>query len=211
LNAALSPANSTAPNRVRLFLALGIPEPVRAEVESAQLKLQRASPDVQIRWTKPEQFHITLKFLGNVEADQIDSLTESIRQICHAFAPMRLRAQDLGSFPDWRDPRVIWAGIHDTQKALLRLHSAVEDATQPFTAEKREENFAGHVTLGRIKRIRRSQAEALARLAAGMSRRFFGEWCATQMDLMQSKLGPNGAQHTRLTQLALDAGSPLDV
>jgi 2'-5' RNA ligase len=194
-----------AHERFRLFVAIAIPEPVRAELERAQIELGRASPDLDVRWTKPEQFHLTLKFLGNVEIVQIDSLTNALRHVCHGFAPLNLRVQDIGSFPDWHYPRVIWAGIRDAQETLLRLQSALEEATQPFTAEEREEKFSGHVTLGRIKRIARPQAETLARLAATISGRSLGEWRVAQVDLMQSQLGPKGAQHTAL------AGLPLEV
>ena len=199
----LTSQGSQAPEKFRLFLAVAIPEGVRAELERTQLEFRRAAIDLPIRWTKPEHFHLTLKFLGDVEVERIEALSDALRTVSRNFEPLQLRVQEIGCFPDWHYPRVIWAGVQDPTQTLLRLQSATESAAQPFSAEEREKNFAGHVTLGRVKGIRRAQAEVLARFGASMSGRFFGEWCASNVMLMRSELGSDGARHTVLAELGL--------
>ena len=196
--------------RFRLFIAVAIPEAVKAEIERTQAELCRALPDGNARWTRPEQFHLTLRFLGEVEAARVDALGEATHNACRGFTPLRLRAEGLGCFPDRRRPRVLWTGVRDETDQLPRLQEAVALATRDFTTEAKEEHFTGHVTLARFKGIKRSQAESLAAAAGGLTKRLFGEWTAYQIELMRSELLPQGARHTSLAAIGL-GGPPPDL
>ena len=68
--------------RYRLFVAIALPEPVRHAIEKAQGELRAALPAKSIRWTHSEQFHLTMRFLGGVEAQQVDRLTDAVRRAC---------------------------------------------------------------------------------------------------------------------------------
>src|SRR5439155_19862234 len=131
-------------NYLRLFIAVKIPEEVKTEIEGAQEELRRALLQARIRWTKREQFHLTLRFLGNVEAERAGAVAEALRRACQGFSAFELRAEHIGSFPNWRLPRVIWAKVHDGGEELIQLQRAVETATQDFTTEQAEEKFTGH-------------------------------------------------------------------
>src|SRR5437667_12816717 len=126
------------PAHLRLFIAILIPEHVKAAVEAAQTVLRRVSPEVAVRWTRREQFHLTLRFLGNLEATRAPKLTAAVRLICQPFAPLRMRAEQIGLFPDECFPRVIWVGIKDDQDQLPLLQRAVQSATQDFSGETPE-------------------------------------------------------------------------
>ena len=84
---------------LRLFIALAVPPEVREEIGRAQGRLQRHSPPGAIRWTRPDQFHVTLKFLGDVPAEQVAALEKSVGPICAAFPPLPLSARGMGFFP----------------------------------------------------------------------------------------------------------------
>ena len=112
------------------------------------------------------------------------------------FGALHLRAERIGFFPDLRYPRVVWVGVRDQAEQLPRLQQVVQVATEGFTAEPKEERFTGHVTLARIKGIKRPEAEALGKAAAGMAERVFGQWTAYQIELMRSELLPQGARHS---------------
>jgi 2'-5' RNA ligase len=189
----------------RLFVAVMVPEEVKAEIERAQAELRRALPEARVTWTRPEQFHLTLKFLAHVEAQRVGELVEAACRSCGGFAALRLRAEGVGCFPDARFPRVVWVGVRDEQDQLPRLQRAVEAAAGSFSAEARPERFSGHVTLGRIKGLGRPEAEGLARLAGAMAERFFGQWTADRLEIMRSELSPKGARHTSLATVALGA------
>jgi len=193
--------------RFRLFIAVTIPEVVKAKIEEAQAALRQALSERAARWTRREQFHLTLRFLGGVEAARVEALGEAIRSACRGFGALQLRAERVGFFPDLRFPRVVWVGVRDPAEQLPRLQAAVEVATQDYTTEAKEERFTGHVTLARIKGITRPEAEALGQAAAGLTERHFGQWTAHQVELMRSELLPQGARHSTLASIAL-AGVP---
>ena len=189
--------------QVRLFVAVTVPEAVKAKMAEAQAALRRVLPDRNVRWARGEQFHLTLRFLGDVEAARVEALGESLRGACRDFGALQLRAQGVGFFPNERYPRVVWVGVRDEAEQLPRLQQVVEAATDAFTTEKKEERFTGHLTLARIRGIRREEAEALAQVAAGMADRLFGQWTGYRVELMRSELLPQGARHTCLGSFAL--------
>jgi RNA 2',3'-cyclic 3'-phosphodiesterase len=185
----------------RLFIAVTVPEEVKTEIENTQAALRRAVARECVRWTRREQFHLTLKFLGSVAAQRIEPLADALRAACQAFAPLDLRAERVGFFPDPRRPRVIWVGVHDQQEQLPLVQRAIEAATEAYTLEASTEHFSGHVTLGRVRDLRRPEAEALARLASNLSSSCFGAWRAERIELIRSELSPTGARHSTLVAI----------
>jgi RNA 2',3'-cyclic 3'-phosphodiesterase len=189
--------------QVRLFVAVAVPDGIKAKLGEGQAELRRAAPGRGIRWARPEQFHLTLRFLGDVDAVRVEALGEALGRACRGFGALPLRAEGVGFFPNSRNPRVVWAGVRDEAEQLLRLQQLVEAATEAFTTEKKEERFTGHLTLARVKGIRRDEAEVLGQAAAGMADRRFGQWTAYQVELVRSELLPEGAQHTSVATIAL--------
>lgn len=190
----------------RLFIALTVPENVKAAMAGAQSRLRqtlsRQGQDCA-RWTRLEQLHLTLNFLGNVDAPRIDDLTAAMRNACRGVASLQLRAVGVGCFPNFRAPRVGWAGVRDLDGKLPELHRSLADAVRTCTQEPKPEAFAGHVTLGRFKDLGRPDAETLARVAKGMAGEFFGEWTADKIELMRSELSSQGARHSCLAAIPL--------
>ncbi|MBU6411691.1 MAG: RNA 2',3'-cyclic phosphodiesterase, partial [Verrucomicrobia bacterium] len=113
---------------LRVFVAIATPEPVRHELQRVQRELAPLAPPGVIRWIMPEQFHLTLKFLGNVPAERAAALKETLRPACSEHPALRLRAQGVGFFPNAASPRVIWAGVNDSAGQLLRFQGRIEAA-----------------------------------------------------------------------------------
>jgi 2'-5' RNA ligase len=187
----------------RLFIALTLPDEVKQRIERVQTELRGQLPDKGARWTRREQFHLTLRFLGNVAVDRVEELVESVRSVCETFRPLRLTAARLGFFPESRSPRVLWIGVEDTDNRLGSLWGALNSATLPFTQEPAEKEFTGHVTLSRFNRLHRADTDALVRATAKYDKSVFGEWTADHLELVRSELRPEGARHTVLAELAL--------
>lgn len=192
-----------SPETYRVFVAVPLPEQVKDEIEQAQQQLRAALSGKCVRWARREQFHLTLKFLGNVDVRRLEALTASMRGACAGFGVLRLRAGQIGFFPDARRPRVIWTQVRDREDQLPSLQRAVEAAGAGFTSEAPDPKFAGHVTLGRCRTILRSQADTLRRLATAMEHRLFGEWTADRLDIIRSQLSPGGSRYTTLASLPL--------
>jgi len=203
----VSPRGSESVETCRLFIAMSLPVHVQDEIERAQEELRGALSGDCIRWTKPVMFHLTLKFLGDVEPRRVDALTDALRLACEGFGVLPLRAESIGVFPDLRRPRLIWVGVDDARKRLPLLQHAVEAAAAGFTSEGPEGTFIGHVTLGRCKTIKRAQIDMLAELTKVMENRQFGEWTADTVEVVRSEPGPGGSRYTTLSAIPLSCDS----
>ena len=191
--------------RFRLFVAIPVPEAVRNEMIRVQQELRRLAPHDAVRWTKPEQFHLTLRFLGDVSSDRAAALKESVHTVCSGRSALRLYAQGVGFFPNTRSPRVIWVGINDSERHLADLQKKIESAVCRFTEEPDGENFAGHVTLGRFKRFKRQEIGELTVRAQAMKDQIFGGWTAQEIKIIRSELSPEEARYTSLAVFQLGA------
>lgn len=181
---------------LRLFLAISIPETVRDELRLLQLELQPLLPACAVRWARVDQFHLTLKFLGNVSARDIPALTEAVRAVCADSPPLCLRAQSVGFFPNDFSPRVFWVDIKSKDGLLLQLQQHLEAAVGRFAEKQEAKKFAAHITLARFEKLARRDVERFASRA--LTDRIFGEWTAKEVELIQSKLQPAGAIHAIL-------------
>jgi 2'-5' RNA ligase len=217
------------PNALRAFVAILIPEGVKRAVAQVQGELRRVVPAHSVRWTPPEQFHLTLKFLGDIDAQQVERLILGLRQACQPFPPLELSLGQIGFFPHPRRPRVVWLGVQDAGQRLASLERAVEGAvvqcevtqadagdhahgrliglpddrgeTTGESPAKPAKEFIGHLTLGRIKSLSPREAERLAQIADQVVAFEFASCTADHIHLMQSQLSPSGAKHTSLAAI----------
>jgi 2'-5' RNA ligase len=188
---------------VRLFIALAVPEAIKRELRRAQSVLRRGLPDGVVRWVRSEQMHLTLRFLGNVRCDKVEELIYCVRAACEGRWAMRLDAEKVGFFPNERSPRVVWVGVRDERGDLASLQAVMSKATLPFTVEEAETEFKGHLTIGRVKRIRAADSRALADSAKPLAGYCFGEWLADAVEVVRSELSPGGSRYIRLAEAPL--------
>lgn len=189
--------------RVRLFVSLSVPAEVKSCLAVVQDELRAQLPPRAASWTRPENIHLTLRFLGDVDATRIEALTTALVTATADFGRLPLIAERAGCFPDLRYPRVFWAWVHDAdeRERLAELHRRIVDATVGFTGDPAEGRFVGHLTLARFKQIKRPQAEIIAEFAHRAFDRRFGEWTASSVALMRSELSPGGSRYACLAEL----------
>ena len=180
-------------DRLRLFLAISIPETIRAALLGLQQELRPLLPAHAVRWTQPDQFHLTLKFLGHVPASDTAALSEAVRAVCDTAPPMGLRAEGTGFFPNDRAPRVFWADIKNDDGRLFQLQEQLAAAVAKFAEKQDPKPFTAHVTLARMERLSRSDSETM--VSCARPNRDFGSWTAGQIELVQSTLSPSGATY----------------
>ena len=190
-------------SRIRLFVAIPIPEPVRKNLAGIQLTLRPFVQPGAVRWTRPDQFHLTLQFLGDVPVQAAERLNESLAEVCAGARPFPLCAKGIGFFPDIRSPRVIWVGIEDRETVLAPLQAAVERALAPFAEKPIPDKFLAHATLGRFQKYRRHLTEKLVPQARRLGKECFGDWRAENIGLFRSELSPSGAQYDLLAAFPL--------
>ena len=196
---------SAGEQRVRLFVALAVPAEVKSSLAAIQDELRAQLPPRAASWTRTENIHLTLRFLGDVDPARIEALTSALSSTVTDFAPLPLVAERVGCFPDLRYPRVFWAWVHDAgeRERLAELHQRIGVATAGFTREPDEKRFVGHLTLARFKQIKRPQAQLIAAFAHRAVDRRFGDWTAAAVELMRSELAPGGSRYTCLAELPM--------
>jgi 2'-5' RNA ligase len=191
------------PERLRLFIALQVPERIKETIEQTQLDLGRKLAGAKIRWAGRQQFHLTLRFLGSVDVPRLPDLLAAVQGACPKARPFELRAEGLGCFPNTRSPRVVWVGVKDLDNRLLALQQAIQDSTQPFTAEPTENRFSAHITLGRVRLINRIQTKTLGAFVAERAEFAFGNWTAREVELIRSQLSPKGSAYSSLAAISV--------
>jgi 2'-5' RNA ligase len=149
----------------------------------------------------PDNFHITLKFLGGVDEGRIPDVIEALRGAAREHAPLDMDVAGLGAFPSAVRPRVLWAGVTAGQAPLGALAASVDAALAALGFPREDRAFSPHVTLGRVRQPRR--APALARALSANATRPFGRVAVREVALMQSHLASPGARYTALAVIPL--------
>jgi len=187
---------------VRLFVALEIPAAVRDNL-AAQIKELRDLPapraDKRLRWVRPENLHVTLKFIGEVEAAKLDGIRSALTAI-GLHAPVELHLRGLGFFPDERDPRMLWVGLNASGN-LPVLARAIDRALEGQGIARDERAFTPHLTLARF--ASRGLPEKPRAAIQDNSQREFGAFQAREFHLVQSQLKPSGAEYTTLASFPI--------
>src|SRR5258706_1293267 len=99
---------SDLPAALRSFIAIELPQEIRDGLRAMREQLQTEFPKESLRWVPLEQIHLTLVFLGEIPSDSLREMEPVLEKICGACAPLRLRLEGLGCFPNPARPRVVW-------------------------------------------------------------------------------------------------------
>ena len=197
---------------MRAFAAIEITKSVANKLTVVQRGLQEAIGGRDVRWVRPDAIHITLKFLGEISAEQASMLLQEFVRVAESAEPFTLAASGLGCFPHCRSPRLLWAGVEDDLSALEQLQNATERCSVQLghTADRRR--FSAHLTIGRIRsRLRPVEADVLREAVRAANGQRFAEWQVAEMVLMQSKLCSDGAQYTRWARIPFQHGPPITI
>jgi 2'-5' RNA ligase len=187
---------------MRAFIALNLPPEGKAGVARFQGGLKGSWRSDWVRWTPPEQIHLTLRFLGNVAADSVPDLEAALRRACASVRAFELAAEGFGCFPNDSHPRILWIGVSGELDLLKGLVERVWVGTEPW-GECEEKAFHPHLTIGRVKTNHLRELRKLSEEISRMTPPCFGKWPVTQVDLMKSELSPQGARHACIATVPL--------
>ena len=184
---------------MRVFIAIPIPGKCLEFLSQIQDQLKECAADV--RWTRIDSIHLTLKFLGEIDPGTLPVLTESLYSVVHPFKSLNLRLTGWGSFPNWKNPRIIWYGIEGDLDALCSLQGSVETVCGKIGFPPEDRPFKPHLTLGRVK-SRKNLVLLTDRMEIGSR----GEclFNASHFNIYKSILKPQGAVYTVLETIALE-------
>jgi 2'-5' RNA ligase len=186
---------------VRLFVALEIPSEVRENLAAMVGTLRAISKEP--RWVRPENLHVTLKFLGEVRETRLDAVRTALAQI-RSDRPLTLEFRGLGFFPNEKHPRVFWAGI-EASANLMKLAGDIDGAMEKLGIQREQRPFSPHLTLARFER--QGAPEKLRAAIAENVQRGFGTLRTREFHLIQTKLKPSGAEYTTLASFPFAAGA----
>jgi 2'-5' RNA ligase len=184
---------------MRAFVALEIPSAVRENLAALLKSLRAASP--QTRWVRPENLHVTLKFIVEVAEAKLAAIRSALAGV-RSEQPVTLDFRGLGFFRDEKHPRVFWAGI-EASANLKTLAADIDMATEKLGIPLEKRPFSPHLTLARFEspRLREKLRTAIQENVS----RNFGSLRTGQFHLIESKLKPLGAEYTTVESFSFAA------
>lgn len=131
----------------RLFVAVPLPTSLKEEM-NAWVRSQREELHFR-KWVHPQDYHITVQFLGDTPVNRIDELKESLTRAVEGVKPFELEAAGLGTFGRPASPSILWAGVRGDLSSLARLHDQVVKSNQALGYIPEERSFHPHITIAR--------------------------------------------------------------
>lgn len=182
----------------RLFIAVTLSEAAKRWLAGVKEELSPFCRNV--KWVEAENYHLTLKFLGETSSEQLPGIRQVLAE-CARFKPPAVGFQGAGVFPGFRQARVIWAGVTGGVDALAGVAAYLDErlAGLGFVSETR--GFRPHLTLGRFRVPADLTPYRAQVLAAGRSS--FGPFPITSVHLMESQLTREGPRYTELAKSSL--------
>jgi len=190
-------------NLLRAFIAIELPQQLQDALEKQTLRLRQPLGDELVRWIPTQNMHLTLKFIGNIAASHVDFLKQLLTQTADSQSPFDLQIGGIGSFPNSKQPRILWAGIH-APADLTSLQKSIEAGTTRLGYEKEERPFSPHLTLGRVRQ--NIDHTGLQKIRTTLDTIQLGNIGSARVDsihLYKSELHTNGSVYTKLFSASL--------
>lgn len=185
---------------MRAFIAIFPPLSVRKAVLAGVRQAVRHSSgnytDEQIRWIKPENVHLTLKFLGDIRGEILKDLSTALAGACSKHSSFEVGLLGFGAFPSARRVRILWAGVGTGSEQLRCLAADVDAALAPLGFEREERYYKPHLTVGRVRRRPVSLDFSLEET------QYLG-FQAQRVELVESTLTERGAVYETIETFAL--------
>lgn len=179
---------------MRAFIAIDLPENLRAALGRKQAVLGAVCPDA--RWSRQDAIHLTLKFLGEISDERAKQVTDALDGL-EPFKKFSIEVKNFGFFPNARRPQVFWAGL-EAPSALEQLVARVEAAMKNLGFAREQRTFTPHLTLARFKTPRPQPAlEALLERQRELTPDRFE---VSEFFLFESKLSPRGAEYRKVAR-----------
>ena len=188
---------------MRLFLALDLDAAARACAVEVLGRARRAPAlrDVAVRWVRPANLHLTLAFLGEVDADRVAPVARAAAEPWRR-APVRVELASAGVAPRNGAPRTLWLSVSAGRTELAHLHAEACARMGPLLGVPVDPRPPGHVTLGRVRRASRSSGGRIRDALAGLEVAPCG-WRVDAVVLYESRLAPGGASYRSLARAPL--------
>ncbi|MBM7556029.1 RNA 2',3'-cyclic phosphodiesterase [Halanaerobacter jeridensis] len=173
----------------RVFIAVELSDVVQGKLDKAQNMLRDCS--LNIKWVEKENFHITLKFLGDLTKAEIMEVKEEVAAIAKKSLPFDIIIDGLGAFPNIEYPKVIWAGVEKNKRQLINVHEAIETRMFDLGFEEEKHDYTPHITLGRVRKKEKNY-ELISEKIEKFPFEIQARQIVDKITVMKSKLTPQG-------------------
>ena len=184
---------------MRLFVSVDLPDEFAAPIADLQAEFDEASG---VNVTDPEQAHVTLKFLGDTDADRVPELADELAAAVDDadVDPFTVRYGGLGVFPDLDYVSVVWVGVEAGGEELTRLHESIEDRTTAMGFDPETHEFTPHVTIARMEHA--GGKDHVRNLVSDRDPAI-GETCVEAVRLTESTLTQDGPAYSTVERFPL--------
>lgn len=177
----------------RIFVAVDLSLEARSAAAVYIESLRAEFRDVRVGWEKAEKLHLTMKFLGDCEERQLIELKKIVAGIATQISNFTIRIADTGTFPNARNPRVLWLDVKDAAGDLLKIHGLLEKDCEKIGFERERRRFVPHLTIGRVKEPDRARNLAEKHLKNKFEP---VEWLVSEIVIYESKLFSTGSVYS---------------
>lgn len=184
---------------IRTFIAVPLGDALKRELTRDVRALSLAAP--RVKWANPDNLHLTLRFLGDVKEPDLQELFDALEDAVSGLSPFAVEVAGIGAFPNWRHPRVVWAGCGEGSDDAVRLAEAVEEAVRDLGYDPEKRPFSPHFTLGRVKFP--ADAEGLEPAAARLADKSYGFLDVDSAVVFMSDLRRHGPVYAPMFTAAL--------
>lgn len=179
----------------RIFVAVEISDDARGKVKDYISSLKEEFSDVKVGWDKPEKLHLTLKFFGDTDEEQLEKLKEISQRIAGQISNFKLQISKTGVFPSPRNARILWLGVEGDVEELQKINSILETECEKIGFKKEKRIYKPHLTIGRIREPQKAKKLALTHLENKFETVSFE---VSELVIYESKLQPSGSIYSKV-------------
>jgi 2'-5' RNA ligase len=186
---------------IRSFICVDVADEVRSALTREHRQFNRQAKEY--RWVDPENYHLTIKFLGNVSAMKIPDIADGIREATASLEPFEVNIFGFDAFPYKSNPRVVWAGVNEGSEELMELWESIDTKLVQLGFPPEQREFTPHLTLGRVKSG--NKRADLMPLFSRLENRDWGHYTVDAVKVMKSELKRRGPEYTVLEKIDLNS------
>ena len=181
----------------RVFIAIELPAGVRQKLKAHIGRLRESVPEASASWSREDNLHLTLKFLGDTPVSRIESLSQATKRAASAVSSFELVVKGCGAFPPRGQPRVLWIGVEDPSGQLSKLHQALEDRCAQAGFAREQRSFHPHLTIARLRKPHGSRQLAIRHQEIGFEAETVS---VSALAVVRSELRSEGSRHTVISR-----------
>lgn len=188
---------------MRAFIAIELPGETKALLSGLAGELSKSGSDTS--WVKPENIHLTLKFLGEIDDKNTGQITRIMEETAKTTGPFPAQLSSIGAFPGINFPRVIWVGVGKGSDKVAEIAKTLEREIEKVGIPSEDRPFSSHITIGRVRsRLKRNLlVDALNAASGRIDWQGKGEFRVTKITLYKSTLTPKGPVYETVNEAHL--------